>query len=409
MPRFDTLSLHAGQHPDPVTGARAVPIHQTAGFVFRDGDHAAQVFNLERAGHISSRLSNPTVAVLEERVAALEGGIGAVCAASGQAALLLVITTLMGQGGHMVAALSRQGGFASLLAHTLPRFGIATTFVAPRDHDGLRAAIGAETRLVIGETIGGPELAILDIPAVAAIAHAAGVPLLVDNTAATPYLCRPLEWGADLVVQSLSEWMGGHGIAVGGAVVDGGRFDWRAGGKFPTLTEPTAADPGLVFDEQFGPAAFLMRARVEGLGDFGACLSPAHAFHLVQGIETLSLRMARHVDNARAVADFLAGHEAVAGVAHPDRPDHPDHALAQRLLPRGGGAVIGFGMRGGRAAAQHFAAGIKLAAHMAQGGDARTAVIHPAGADMVRLSVGLEDAADILADLGQALKLSQKV
>ncbi len=425
MPRFDTLSLHAGQHPDPITGSRAVPIHQTTSFVFQDSEHAAQLFNLERAGHIYSRISNPTVAVLEERVAALEGGVGAVATASGQAALTLAITTLMGQGGHIVASSSLYGGSVNLLAHTLPRFGIATSFVHPRDHAGIRAAIRPETRLVIGETIGNPGLEVLDIPAVAEIAHAAGLPLLIDNTFATPFLCRPLEWGADLVVHSLTKWMGGHGIAIGGAVVEGGRFDWRASGKFPTLTEPYAGYHGLVFDEQFGPAAFLMRARTEGLRDFGACLSPTHAFHLLQGIETLPLRMARHVDNAHVVVDFLAGHEAVAWVSHPSRPDHPDHALAHRLLPKGVGSVVSFGIKGGREAGRRFIDALKLASHLANVGDAKTLVIHPAstthqqmdaaqlaaagiGEDMVRLSVGIEDPADILADLGQALKISQK-
>lgn len=425
MPRFDTLSLHAGQHPDPATGSRAVPIHQTTSFVFQDAEHAAQLFNLERAGHIYSRISNPTVAVLEERVAALEGGVGAVATASGQAALTLAITTLMGQGGHIVASSSLYGGSINLLAHTLPRFGITTSFVPPRDHVALRAAIRPETRLVIGETIGNPGLEVLDIPAVAAIAHNAGVPLLIDNTFATPFLCRPLELGADLVVHSLTKWMGGHGIAIGGAVVDGGRFDWRASGKFPTLTEPYAGYHGLVFDEQFGPAAFLMRARTEGLRDFGACLSPTHAFHLLQGVETLPLRMARHVANARAVVDFLARNEAVAWVSHPDRSDHPDHALAQKLLPKGAGSVVSFGIRGGRAAGRRFIDALKLASHLANVGDAKTLVIHPAstthqqmdaaqlaaagiGEDMVRLSVGIEDPADILADLGQALKISQK-
>ncbi|MCR6631920.1 MAG: O-acetylhomoserine aminocarboxypropyltransferase [Magnetospirillum sp.] len=425
MPRFDTLGLHAGQHPDPVTGSRAVPIHQTTSFVFQDAEHAAQLFNLERAGHIYSRISNPTVAVLEERVAALEGGVGAVCTASGQAALTLAITTLLGAGAHIVASASLYGGSINLLAHTLPRFGIITTFVPPRDHGALRAAIRPETRLVIGETIGNPGLEVLDIPAVAAIAHEAGLPLLIDNTFATPYLCRPLELGADLITHSLTKWMGGHGVAIGGAVVDGGRFDWRSGRGFPTLTEPYAGYHGLVFDEQFGPAAFLMRARTEGLRDFGACLSPTNAFHLLQGIETLGLRMQRHVDNTRTVLDFLVGNEAVAWASHPGLADHPDHDLAARLLPKGAGSIVSFGVKGGRTAGRRFIDALKLASHLANVGDAKTLVIHPAstthqqmdaaqlaaagiGEDMVRLSVGIEDAADILADLGQALKISQK-
>lgn len=425
MPRFDTLSLHAGQHPDPVTGSRAVSIHQTTSFVFQDAEHAAQLFNLERAGHIYSRISNPTVAVLEERVAALEGAVGAVCTASGQAALTLTITTLMGQGSHIVASASLYGGAVNLLAHTLPRFGITTSFVPPRDLDAFRAAIRPETRLVIGETIGNPGLEVLDIPAVAEIAHGAGVPLLIDNTFATPYLCRPLELGADLVVHSLTKWMGGHGVAIGGAVVDGGRFDWRAGVGFPTLTESYAGYHGLVFDEQFGPAAFLMRARSEGLRDFGSCLSPTNAFHLLQGIETLPLRMQRHVENTRVVLDFLAGNDAVAWINHPSRDDHPDHAQALRLLPKGAGSIVSFGVKGGRDAGRRFINACRLASHLANVGDAKTLIIHPAstthqqmdaaqlavagvGEDMVRLSVGIEDVADILADLGQALKISQK-
>jgi OAH/OAS sulfhydrylase len=425
MAGFDTLSLHAGQHPDPATGSRAVPIHQTTSYVFRDSDHAAALFDLQRPGHIYTRISNPTTAVLEERVAALEGGVGAVATASGQAALHLAIATLMGQGGHIVASASVYGGTVNLLAHTLPRFGIATTFVPPRDLDGFRRAVRPETRLVLGETIGNPGLEVLDIPAVAAIAHAHGLPLLIDNTFATPYLCRPLDLGADIVMHSLTKWIGGHGIAIGGALVDGGRFDWRGAGRFPTLTEPYGGYHGMVFDEQFGPAAFVARARAEGLRDFGACLSPTNAFHLLQGIETLSLRMRRHVDNTHEVLGFLTAHEAVAWVTHPDLPEHPDHALAQTLLPKGAGSIVSFGIRGGRIAGRRFIDACRLASHLANVGDAKTLVIHPAstthqqmdaaqlaaagiGEDMVRLSVGIEEAADIVADLAQALKFSQK-
>ena len=286
-PAFETLSLHAGQHPDPTTGARAVPIYQTTSFVFEDADHAAALFNFERAGHLYSRISNPTVAVLEERLAALENGVGAVCTASGMAAMHLAVATLLGAGDHIVASASLYGGSINLLAHTLPRFGITTTFVKPRDLDGFRSAIRPETRLIIGETIGNPGLEILDIPNVAAIAHAADVPLLIDSTFPSPYLCQPIELGADIVMHSLTKWIGGHGVAIGGALIDGGRFDWEASGKFPTLTEPYAGYHGMVFSEQFGPAAFLMRARAEGLRDFGACLSPTNAFHLLQGVETL--------------------------------------------------------------------------------------------------------------------------
>jgi O-acetylhomoserine (thiol)-lyase len=424
-PEFETLSLHAGQHPDPVTGSRAVPIHQTTSYVFRDSDHAAALFNLERAGHIYTRISNPTTAVLEERLAALESGVAAVCTASGQAAMHLAIATLLSAGDHIVASASLYGGTINLLAHTLPRFGITTTFVKPRDLDGMRAAIGPRTRLVIGETLGNPGLEVLDIPAVAEIAHVAKIPLLIDNTFATPFLCRPVELGADIVMHSVTKWLGGHGVAIGGVVVDGGRFDWEASGLFPTLTEPYAGYHGIVFAEEFGPAAFAMRARTEGLRDFGACLSPTNAFHLLQGVETLPLRMERHVANTAKVLDFLRRNEAVAWVLHPTLENHPDHALAQRLLPRGAGSIVSFGVKGGRPAGKRFIESLRLASHLANVGDAKTLVIHPAstthqqmdaaqlatagvGEDMVRLSVGLENAADIVDDLAQALRASQK-
>lgn len=333
--RFDTLSLHAGQQPDPATGARAVPIYQTTSYVFRDADHAAALFNLERGGHIYSRISNPTVAVLEERLAALEGGVGAVCTASGQAAMHLAICTLMGQGGHIVASRNIYGGSYNILVHTLPRFGITTTFVDPRDHAAWKAAIKPETRLVFGEILGNPGLEVLDVPAVAKIAHDAGIPLMLDCTFATPYLFRGFEHGADLVMHSVTKFLGGHGVAIGGALIDSGRFDWEASGKFPTITEPYAGYHGLDFAEEFGPGAFIMRARAEGLRDFGACMSPTNAFHLLQGVETLPLRMARHIENSRKVVAFLKSHPAVAWVSYPELEEHPDHALAKQLLPKG--------------------------------------------------------------------------
>ena len=424
-PAFETLSLHAGQHPDPVTGSRATPIHQTTSYVFRDADHAAALFNLEVGGHIYSRISNPTVAVLEERLAALEGGSAAVCAASGQAALHLAIATLLNAGDHIVASASLYGGTVNMLAQTLPRFGITTTFVKPRDHAGIKAAIRPNTKLVLGETIGNPGLEVLDIPAVAAIAHAAGLPLMIDNTFATPYLCRPFDLGADIVMHSITKWIGGHGIAIGGVVIDGGRFDWRKSGKFPTMTEPYAGYDNLVFAEEFGPIAFAMRARAEGLRDFGACLSPTHAFHLLQGVETLPLRMDRHVANTAAVLAFLQKNDAVAWTNHPTLDSHPDHALAQELLPKGAGSIVTFGVKGGREAGRKFIEALQLASHLANVGDAKTLVIHPAstthrqmnaeqlakagvGEDMIRLSVGLENAADITNDLAQALRFSQK-
>jgi O-acetylhomoserine (thiol)-lyase len=424
-PAFETLSLHAGQRPDPATGARAVPIYQTTSYVFQDSDHAAALFNLERAGHIYTRISNPTTAVLEERIAALESGVGAIATASGMAALHLAIATLLNAGDHIVASASLYGGTINLLAHTLPRFGITTTFVKPRALEGFRAAIRPTTRLVIGETIGNPGLEVLDIPAVAQIAHEAKIPLLIDNTFATPFLSRPIELGADIVMNSATKWLGGHGIAIGGVIVDGGRFDWHASGKFPVLTEPYAGYHGIVFDEQFGQAAFIMRARTEGLRDFGACLSPMNAFQLLQGIETLGVRMERHMSNTLAVLEFLAANKAVDWVLHPALESHPDHALAKKLLPRGAGSIVSFGIKGGRAAGKKFIESLRLISHLANVGDAKTLVIHPAstthqqmdtaqlqaagiGEELVRLSVGIEAVADILDDLGQALRVSQK-
>ena len=423
--KFDTLTLHAGQRPDPATGARAVPIYQTTSYVFSDVDQAAALFNLERAGHIYSRISNPTTAVLEERVAALEGGVGAVCTASGQAALHLAIATLMGQGGHIVSSASIYGGSHNLFHHTLPRFGITASFVDPRDARAFERAIRPETRLVFGETLGNPRLEVMNIPEVAAVAHAAGLPLAIDNTFATPYLCRPFELGCDLVIHSVTKFLGGHGVAIGGIVVDSGRFDWEASGKFPTLTEPYAGYHGLDFAEEFGPLAFVMRARAEGLRDFGACMSPQNAFYFLQGVETLPLRMARHVENARAVARFLAGAREVAWVSYPDLPSHPDHNLAKQILPKGAGAILSFGIKGGREAGRRFIEAVRVYSHLANVGDAKSLVIHPAstthqqmdaaalaaagvGEELVRLSVGLEDAADLVEDLKQALVASQR-
>ena len=424
--KFDTLALHAGQRPDPATGARAVPIYQTTSYVFQDTEHAASLFNLERAGHIYSRISNPTVAVLEERVAALEKGVGAVATSSGHAAMHLAIVTLMGQGAHIVASSSLYGGSVNLLTHTLPRFGITTTFVKPRDLEGFRRAIRPETRLIHAEILGNPGLEVLDVPALAEIAHGAGLPLMIDATFATPYLCRPIELGADIIVHSATKWLGGHGVALGGVLVEGGRFDWEASGKFPTLTEPYAGYHGIDFAEEFGPQALIMRARAEGLRDFGAAMSPTNAFHLLQGVETLPLRMERHMANTAAVLDFLAKHEAVAWVLHPDLPSHPDHDLAKRILPKGAGSIVSFGLKGGRPAGSRFIETCALASHLANVGDAKTLVLHPAstthqqmsadqlqeagvGEDMIRLSVGLEDPADIIEDLDRAIRASQKV
>lgn len=426
FPRFDTLTLHAGQAPDPATGARAVPIYASSSFAFEDSDHAAALFNMERAGHVYSRISNPTVAVFEERMAALERGVGAVATASGQAALHLAIATLMGAGGHIVASRSLYGGSHNLLAYTLARFGIVTTFVDPRDPGQWQDAIRPETRLLYGETLGNPGLDVLDIPAVASIAHEAGLPLMVDSTFTTPWLLQPFEHGADLVYHSATKFLGGHGTAIGGVLVDSGAFDWEASGRFPTLTEPYAGFHGMVFAEESTVAPFLLRARREGLRDFGACMSPHTAFLLLQGLETLPLRMARHVDNARKVVAFLAAHPQVAAIAWPELPSHPDHALAHRLLPRGCGAVFSFNLAGSRAAGRAFVENLRVFSHLANVGDAKSLVIHPASTThfrvpdedlaragitqgTIRLSVGLEDAEDLLEDLARALKAASKV
>jgi O-acetylhomoserine (thiol)-lyase len=423
--KFDTLSLHAGQTPDPVTGARAVPIYQTTSYVFKDADHAASLFNLETTGHIYSRLSNPTTAVLEERLASLEGGVGAICTASGHAAMHLAIVTLMSAGAHIVCSQSVYGGTYNFLKHTMPRFGIETTFVNPQDLDAFKSAIKDETRLVISETLGNPGLEITNIPKLADVAHAVGIPLMIDNTFATPYLCRPIELGADIVMHSATKFLGGHGIAMGGALVDGGKFDWAASGKFPTMTEPYEGYHGLKYEEEFGPLAFLMRARTEGLRDFGACISPTNAFQILQGVETLSIRMEKHVQNARAVVDFLQGHDAVESVSYPELPSHPDHELAKELLPKGCGSIFSFSVKGGRDAGKAFIGQLQIFSHLANVGDAKSLVIHPASTThqqmdkqalenagisegMIRLSVGIEDPADLIKDLKLGLRAAAK-
>ena len=423
--KFDTLSLHAGQQPDPSTGARAVPIYMTTSYVFDDSDHAAGLFNLEIPGHLYSRLTNPTVAVLEERIAALEGGVGAVCTASGQAAFHLGVVTLMGQGGHIVASRNIYGGTHQMLNVTLPRFGITATFVDPREPQQFEASITDDTRLVFAETLGNPGIEVLDISAVAEVAHSAGLPLMVDSTFSTPYLIRPIEHGADIVMHSVTKFLGGHGVALGGVLVDGGRFDWEASGRFETLTEPYVGYHGISFADEFGPGAFITRARVEGLRDFGAAMSPANAFQLIQGIETLPLRMQKHVSNAVAVAEMLVDHDAVGWVKHPSAPEHPDRELAQRLYPHGAGAVLSFGIKGGRQAGRKFIESVRLASHLANVGDATTLVLHPASTthqqlsaedleaagvseDLIRVSVGIEDPRDIVDDLARALRASQR-
>ena len=427
-PGFDTLALHAGAAPDPSTGARAVPIHLTTSFVFESSDHAASLFNLERAGHVYSRLSNPTNAVLEQRIAALEDGIGAIATASGQAALHLAIATLMGAGSHIVASTALYGGSQNLLHYTMRRFGIDTTFVQPRDIDGWRAAVQPNTKLFFGETVGNPGLEVLDIPTVSSIAHEAGVPLLVDSTLTSPWLIKPFEHGADLVYHSATKFLSGHGTVIGGLVVDGGSFDWgsaKAAGRFAELAQPYDGFHNMVFNEESTVGAFLLRARREGLRDFGACMSPHTAWLILQGIETLPLRMARHMQNTEKVVEFLASHPFVAKVGHPLLASHPSHALAQKLLPRGAGSVFSFDLKGSRAQGKAFVDGLKLFSHLANVGDCRSLVIHPASTThfrmsdeallsggitqgTIRLSIGLEDADDLIDDLKRALKAAEK-
>ena len=424
-PAFDTLALHAGAAPDPATGARAVPIHLSTSFVFESSEHAASLFNMERAGHVYSRISNPTNAVLEERVAALEGGIGAIATASGQAALHLAVATLAGAGSHIVASAALYGGSHNLLHYTLARFGVETTFVKPGDIDGWREAIRPNTRLLLGETLGNPGLDVLDIPTVSALAHDARLPLLVDSTFTTPWLMQPFDHGADLVFHSATKFLSGHGTVVGGVLVDSGAFDWEASGRFPELTEPYDGFHGMVFSEESSVGGFLLRARREGLRDFGACMSPHTAWLVLQGIETLPLRMARHVENTRRIVQFLVSQPMVERVGYPELESHPDHALARRLLPRGCGSVFSFDLKGSRAQGQAFIEALRLFSHLANVGDCRSLVIHPAstthfrmddaalrqagiGPGTIRLSIGLEDADDLVDDLKRALRAAQK-
>ena len=425
-PGFDTLALHAGAAPDPATGARAVPIHLTTSFVFESSEHAASLFNLERSGHVYSRISNPTNAVLEERVAALEGGAGAIATASGQAALHLAVATLAGAGSHIVASSALYGGSHNLLHYTLARFGIATTFVKPGDVDGWRAAIRPDTKLLFGETLGNPGLDVLDIPAVSAIGHEHGIPLLVDSTFTTPWLMKPFDHGADLVFHSATKFLSGHGTVIGGVLVDSGQFDWDRSGRFPELARPYDGFHGMVFSEESTVGAFLLRARREGLRDFGACMSPHTAWLILQGIETLPLRMARHVENTRKVVQFLAGHGMVSRVGYPELENHPSHSLAKTLLPRGCGSVFSFDIKGSRAQGKAFIEALKIFSHLANVGDCRSLVIHPASTThfrmddaalaqagiapgTIRLSIGLEDADDLIDDLKRALKIAEKV
>jgi O-acetylhomoserine (thiol)-lyase len=423
---FDTLSLHAGQTIDPEFGARATPIYQTTSYVFPDTDTASSIFNLERGGHAYSRITNPTVGVLEQRIAALEGGSAAVCTASGMAATFCAITAILGQGDHIVASTQMYGGNISLMKNTLPRFGITTTFVDPMDIDGFRAAIQDNTRLIYGELIGNPGLDILDLEAIASISGDNHIPFMVDATFNTPYLCKCFDFGANINIHSVTKWMGGHGIAIGGVIVDGGNFDWGATDKYPTITEPYAPFSGMNIWEEFGPSAFAMRIRAEAMRDFGATMSPMNAFLLLQGIETLSLRMDKHLSNTKAMLDYLTSHKQVTWVSHPDLPSHSSHELAKKYLPKGAGSIISFGVEGGRDAGKAFIENVQLASHLANVGDAKTLIIHPATTthsridaealvaagiteDMVRLSVGLEDIEDIKADFENGFRAAKKI
>ena len=423
-PGFDTLALHGGQKPDPTTGARAVPIYQPTSFVFKDTTHAANLFALKEFGNIYSRIMNPTWDVLEQRVAALEGGIAALVAASGQAAETMAVLNIAKTGDQIVSSASLYGGTYNLFHYTLPKLGIETAFVDPGNPENFKRAITAETRLVYAETLGNPKNDMLDIEAVAKIAHDAGVPLILDNTVATPYLCRPFEYGADIVVHSMTKFLGGHGNSIGGIVVDSGKFNW-ANGKFPELVEPDPSYHDMKFWETFGPLAYMIKMRVQLLRDIGAALSPFNAFLILQGVETLSLRVQRHCDNALKVAEFLEKHSAVTWVNYPGLASHPAHALAKKYLQHGYGAILGFGIKGGLQAGIKFINSLTLLSHLANLGDAKTLVIHPASTthqqlnpeeqqatgvteDFVRLSVGIENIEDILADIDQALAASQK-
>jgi O-acetylhomoserine (thiol)-lyase len=422
-PGFDTLALHGGQKPDPTTGARAVPIYQTTSFVFKDTTHAANLFALKEFGNIYSLIMNPTWDVLEQRVAALEGGAAALVASSGQAAQTMAILNIAGAGDQIVSSASLYGGTYNLFHYTLTKLGIETAFVDPSDPENFKRAITPKTRLVYAETLGNPKNDMLDIEAVAKIAHDAGVPLMIDNTVATPYLCRPFEWGADLVVHSLTKFLGGHGNSIGGIIVDAGKFNW-ANGKFPELVEPDPSYHNMKFVETFGPLAYIIKGRVQLLRDLGPALSPFNAFLILQGVETLSLRVQRHCDSALKVAQFLESHPAVNWVNYPGLSSHPTHALAKRYLRHGFGAILGFGIKGGLPAGIKFINALGLLSHLANIGDAKSLVIHPASTthqqlspqeqeatgvteDFIRLSIGLENVEDILADIDQALAAAQ--
>jgi O-acetylhomoserine (thiol)-lyase len=416
---FETLALHAGQQSDPTTGARAVPIYATTSYQFNDTEHAARLFHLQEFGNIYTRIMNPTTDVLEQRIAALEGGVGALAVASGQSAATLGILTLAQAGDTIISSSDLYGGTYTLFRYTLAKMGITTTFVDGRDVDGFRNAIDDRTRLVFLELIGNPRLDVINLERIAAIAHERGVPVMVDSTTATPYLCRPFEWGADIVMHSATKYIGGHGTSIGGLLVDSGKFDWT-NGRFPQFTQPDPSYHGLIFTEAFGSMAYIIKARVQLLRDVGAAVSPFNSFLFLQGMETLPLRMERHCENALAVARHLAEHPKVDWVVYPGLPNHPTYELAQKYLPKGQSGMVGFGVKGGRKEGATFIEHLKLFSHLANIGDARSLAIHPATTthsqltaeelkltgvtdDYVRLSVGIETIDDILADLDQAL------
>lgn len=419
-PGFSTNCLHAGQKPDPTTGSRAVPIYQTTSYNFHDADHAANLFALKEFGNIYTRLMNPTTDVLEQRIAALEGGVGALAVASGSAAITYAILNIAGAGDEIVSASTLYGGTFNLFKYTLPKLGVNTVFVDPDDPENFQKAITEKTKALFIETIGNPGINVADISAIAKVAHDNGLPLIVDNTFGTPYLVRPIEFGADIVVHSATKFLGGHGTSIGGVIVDSGNFDWTQNDKFPGLTQPDESYHGVKYVEAVGPLAYIIKARVTLLRDTGACISPFNAFLLLQGVETLALRMEKHVQNAKAVAEYLEKHPAVSWVNYPALAGNKYHALSQKYIPKGPGAILTFGIKGGATAGKKLINSVELLSLLANVGDAKSLIIHPATTthaqlseedqiisgvtpDMIRLSIGIEDVEDIIADLEQAL------
>lgn len=419
--KFDTLQVHGGQTPDPTTKSRAVPIYQTSSYAFDSVEHGANLFALKEPGNIYTRIMNPTTDVFEQRIALLEGGVGALAVASGMAAITYAILNLANAGDEIVAASTLYGGTYTLFSGTFSRYGIKTTFVDPDDPENFRKAVNERTKAIYIETIGNPGINLVDIEKVAGIAHENRIPLVVDNTFGTPYLIRPFDFGADIVVHSATKFIGGHGTSIGGVIVDSGRFGWARSGKFPAYTVPDQSYHGIVYSETFGSAAYITRARVQLLRDTGACISPFNAFLLLQGLETLSLRVERHVENTKRITEFLAGHPQVSWVNYPGLEDNKYHELAKKYLPKGAGSIFTFGIKGGVEAGKKFIEKLEIFSHLANVADAKSLVIHPASTthaqlseedqlsagvtpDMIRLSIGIEDVSDLIADLDQALK-----